>query len=155
MKNEKKNGMFKAEQYKSMFDGTKVQKKYYKEETKLQKAIVKYVILKHPGLEFRSDSSAAMKLTIGQAMENKRVQKDKNWPDMFFAKRNSKFAGLFLEIKVSRDKIYRQDGSFKRDEHTQGQLTKILKLMDEGYAAQFGCGFDECIEIIENYLKIK
>jgi len=111
--------------------------------------------LKHPAIIFRSDAAGGIRLTIGQARINKKMQHSKAYPDMFFAHGNSRFHGLYLELKHSKSEVYRQDGALVADKHIQEQAAKLEELRARGYAAYFAWGFDYAVTLIENYLKIK
>lgn len=133
----------------------KPRKKRAKLEEKLQIQVATYMRMVHPDVIFRSDAAGGIRLTIGQAKLNKRMQHSKSYPDVFVAQGNSLYHGLYLELKHSRSEVYRLDGKLKADEHIREQLAMLVELMRRGYAAYFACGFDEAVGMIEYYLKIK
>lgn len=138
-------------------DGVEIttKRKNNKHEQKLQIQIATYMKLKHPEIIFYSDVASGCKLTIGQTMLNKRMQYSRALPDMFIAHTNRTCGGLFLELKKSKDQVCRKDGTIRKNEHIQEQAEMLRKLQLRGYKAVFACGFDESVNIIEEYLKIK
>lgn len=133
----------------------KAKRKNRKHEQKLQIQIATYLKLKHPEIIFYSDVASGCKLTIGQAVLNKRMQYSRALPDMFIAHTNRTWGGLFIELKKSKEEVYRKDGSIREDEHIKEQDEMLKQLIIRGFKAVFACGFDEAISIIENYLNEK
>lgn len=123
-----------------------------KHEEILQIQVATYMKWKHPDIIFRSDFAAGCRLTMGQAVRNKKMQWGRAYPDFFICKPVGISCGLFLEFKKSRDEIYKKDGSYLKNEHVQEQLIMMQRLIAAGYHCAFACGFDEAIKIIENYL---
>ena len=107
-------------------------------EFQIQKAIkdwcdLKQVIIVHIPHEGKRSKYLGGKL--------KEVAMAAGFPDLFFPGINSKYRGLFIELK--RDKK-----SFK----SFLQKWWIDKLNELGYSANFAHGFDEAIKIIEDYI---
>ena len=134
---------------------TTTKRKNSKHEQKLQIQIATYLKLEHPEIIFYSDVASGCKLTIGQALLNKRMQYSRALPDMFIAHTNRMWGGLFIELKKSKEEIYRKDGRIREDEHIKEQAEMLKQLIIRGFKAVFACGFDEAIAIIENYLNEK
>lgn len=126
-----------------------------KREEGLQMQVASYLKIKHPNIIFRSDFAAGIKMTMGQAVKHKKMQYSRAYPDIFIAQPNSKFSGLYLELKKSLDDVYTIKGELRNNEHIQEQNAMLEELKERGYAAFFAGGFDNAITIIENYLKIK
>ena len=122
-------------------------------EASLHQQVVDYLKWQYPNVLFRIDFAAGIKMTIGQAVKHKHLQKCKAWPDLFIAERRGAYAGLFIEIKRDKSEVYLKSGAFKNDAHIQEQQDTLLKLRASGYAAFFGCGFDDIQIIIHEYLK--
>ena len=75
--------------------------------------------------------------------------------------------GLYIEIKKDGTKLKRDKDAKKLlkgeaklrkagdwwDKHTEEQAKKLEKLRARGYKAEFGVGFDECQQIIDEYLR--
>lgn len=122
------------------------------DEYDMQVAIADYLSLKHPDVDFRSDLGG-IKLTIGQAVKVKKIQKDKSWPDFFIAEPRKGFCGLFLELKKNYEEIYTKAGNFKKNKHIKRQKNMLNRLNKKGYLALFVCGIDNAIQTIDKYLK--
>jgi len=122
-------------------------------EDKVHKLVVDYLKLRYPQVIFRTDG-AGLRLPIGLAMKFKNLQCCRAYPDLFIAEPKGKFAGLYIEIKKDRDEYLRQDGTIRQDKHIQEQLDVMTKLQAKGYLCNFGGGFRECREIIDEYLAI-
>jgi hypothetical protein len=123
-------------------------------ESNVHKAVVTYLKFAYPHVIFHTDFAAGCKMTMGQAIKNAGLQSGKSWPDLFIAEPRNGDAGLFVEIKRSIDEVFKKDGSLKAGEHIEAQAAMIGKLKQKGYHAAFGCGFDHCKSIIDNYLKV-
>lgn len=128
-------------------------------ELELQMQVADYLRLQYPGVLFHSDFGSGIKLTMGQAIKQKRLQGGRrSWPDMFIAEpafdmnRNRDIHGLFLEIKRPDVKIYKENGDLVANEHICEQAAVLDELRKRGYAAKFACGFDEAKKIIDEYL---
>lgn len=126
-----------------------------KKEESLQIMVARYLKTKHPDIIFHSDVASGMKLTMGQAAKNKAMQSGKGFPDMFIAKPNLHHHGLFLELKESREGVYIKGGFLSQRKHIQEQKEIHNKLWAQGYYADFVCGYDEAIDLIERYLSSK
>jgi hypothetical protein len=55
-------------------------------------------------------------------------------------------------IKKKGERITKRNGEYV-NEHVEAQAKSLAKLKELGYAACFGIGTDQCIEIIKDYLK--
>ena len=133
-------------------------------ELELQAQVADYIRIKYPSVIFHSDFGSGIKLTMGQAVKQKRLQGGRRaWPDMFIAEPKVKtvdrptntqrfYSGLFIELKKAGTRIYRKDGRLVSDAHIREQVKVIQELRERGYAACFAIGFDEAKKIIEEYL---
>lgn len=120
-------------------------------EFELQKRVVEYLNLQYPELLFMSDTVASLKLTMGQAMRNKKIQKNGfKTPDLIIFEPRGKYHGLFIELKVKSP--FKMNGELLKSEHLEGQQKTISDLINLGYYATFATGFDETIEIIKSYM---
>lgn len=114
--------------------------------------IADYMRYKHPGIIYRFDLAADLKLTMGQAAKHKRLQHFRGYPDLFIACTTKKYGGLFIEIKKPGTRILKQDGHLVSDPHIREQFDMLEDLRCYGYKAEFGVGFDECVKLIDEYL---
>lgn len=145
-------------------------------EADLQVQIADYLRLQYPSVMFHSDYGSGIKLTMGQAIKQKRQNGGRRaWPDMFIAEprgvkasckvvmpegsviKEAQFIeqkyGLFIELKKAGTRIFKKDGTLVANEHIREQFYLLEQLRRKGYAAEFACGFDEAKEIIDNYLR--
>ena len=122
-------------------------------ESNLHQQVVDYLKYQYPKVLFRTDFAAGIKMTIGQAVKHKKLQKCKAWPDLFIAHPKNKYAGLFIEIKKSRSEVFNKWGQYKKDTHIQEQAEILRHLENMSYIAEFGCGFEDIKSIIDNYFK--
>lgn len=136
--------------------------KKFNSETNLQIQVADYLRLQYPNVLFHSDYGSGIKLTIGQAVTQKRLNGGKrSWPDMFIAKSGMEIwgpandrrlvYGLFLELKKDGIRLKKKDGNWA-SEHIAEQAETIEQLRKEGYKAEFAVGFDEAKKIIDEYL---
>lgn len=122
-----------------------------RKEDSLSMQVSRYLQMQYPNVIFHLDLSSGMRLSIGMATRNKRINPWVGFPDLFIAQPNDEFHGLFIELKAST--IYKKDGSLKSNEHVEKQDKFLTNLKQRGYFACFGIGFDETKKIIDNYLK--
>ncbi len=130
-------------------------------ELELQAQVADYIRLKYPSVIFHSDFGSGIKLTMGQAIKQKRLNGGRrSWPDMFIAeprtvrKDGDKFyyAGLFIELKKPGTRILTRKGTLVSNEHIREQFDMLESLRQAGYKAEFAIGFDEAKNIIDEYL---
>lgn len=130
-------------------------------EEQLCQQVAQYLRLKYPSVLFHFDYGSGVKLTMGQATKQKRLN-SRAWPDLMIAHPKlmtvdvfdaALCSGLFLELKKEGVKIYKKDGSYVSDLHIQEQAAVLEQLRLSGYAADFAIGYDDCINKIDNYLK--
>lgn len=121
-------------------------------EESVQIAICNYIRYQYPTLIFNCDLASGMKLTIGQAVKAKKMRSSRGYPDLFIAKRNKNYFGLYLELKKKGTKLFKKDGKTFCDEHLQEQEQMMKRLRCEGFEAQFAIGFDDAKTKIDNYL---
>ena len=135
-------------------------------ELELQAQVADYIRLQYPSVIFHSDFGSGIKLTMGQAIKQKRLNGGRrSWPDMFLAepdigktdgsKRSFKkiWFGLFIELKREGTRIFKKDGTLVSDAHIREQYDMLHDLRARGYAAEFACGFDEAKKLIDDYMK--
>lgn len=136
-------------------------------ELELQAQVADYIRLQYPDVIFHSDFGSGIKLTMGQAIKQKRLNGGRrSWPDMFIAEQSLRhedvsdhaigewnYAGLFIELKREGTRIFKKDGKLVADEHIREQFDMLADLRNRGYAAEFACGFDEAKKLIDDYMK--
>ena len=141
-------------------------------EADLQVQVADYLRLQYPSVMFHSDFGSGIKLTMGQAIKQKRQNGGRRaWPDMFIAEGivvddergqfykgsyyplKHVYLGLFIELKKAGTRIYKKDGTLVADQHIREQFDILEQLRKRGYMAEFACGFDEAKRIIDKYLR--
>lgn len=101
-------------------------------ESDLQSQVADYLRLQYPNVMFHSDFGSGVRLTVGQALRQKRQNGGRRaWPDMFVA-----------EPQIDGDDC----GNISE------QAEVLEKLRERGYCAEFAVGFDEAKRIIDEYL---
>jgi len=120
-------------------------------EANEQMLVVQYLKLQYPNVIFNCDMSG-IKLSIGQAVKQKKLGMPKGYPDLFIAEPNNKYHGLFIELKKSGTKLKKKDGTWI-NEHIEEQAEMIHRLQERGYYGTFCIGFDEAKQTIDNYFK--
>jgi len=121
-------------------------------EQSLHQQIVDYIKYQYPKVLFRTDFAAGIKMSIGQAIKHKKLQKCKAWPDLFIAEPIGDFKGLFIELKIREREVFLKDGRLVRSSHIEQQLSVLIELQYKGYYSIFGFGFDHTKKVIDNYL---
>ena len=104
-------------------------------EADLQVQVADYLRLQYPNVMFHSDFGSGIKLTMGQAIKQKRQNGGRRaWPDMFIAEprgvkasckvvmpedsviKEAQFIeqkyGLFIELKKAGTRIFKKDGTY-------------------------------------------
>lgn len=135
-------------------------------EIDLQAQVADYIRLQYPTVIFHSDFGSGIKLTMGQAIKQKRLNGGRrSWPDMFIAEpKDSEIRksdtitfwhnnGLFIELKREGTRIFKKDGKLVADEHIREQFDMLSDLRARGYAAEFGIGFEATKKLIDDYMK--
>lgn len=149
----------------------------YNSEHNLYEQIARYLQQQYPDVIYRFDLAADLKLTPGQAAKHKRLHQERGYPDLFIARHGEVVFGpcndrrlvygLYIEIKkdgtkLKRDKdakkILKGDTKIRKkgdwwDKHIEEQAEMLEKLRARGYKAEFGVGFEECKQIIDEYLR--
>lgn len=136
--------------------------KSLKKEEKVQIAICGYLRLRYPNVIFTCDLASGMKLPIHIAAKNKSMRSSRGLPDLFVAHVRTKLkslgdekhehvSGLFLEIK--QESVRLKSGGIAKSPHHTEQEAILQQLRDQGYKAEFACGFEEARKIIDDYLQ--
>lgn len=125
-------------------------------ELELQAQVADYLRLQYPNVLFHSDFGSGIKLTMGQAAKQKRLQGGRRaWPDMFIAFVRSigdrYYHGLFIELKRDGTRLKKKNGDWATA-HIKEQNDVLFELRVRGYKAEFAVGFDAAKKIIDEYL---
>ena len=111
--------------------------------------------LQHPNLIWRWDFAAGQKMSVGMAMRMKKMQCGVAYPDFFLAVSRGGYHGLFLEVKLHGFEAFQKRDKTKFiSTHVAEQADCLRRLNAMGYASKIGAGFEQCKEIITNYLEL-
>lgn len=121
-------------------------------EAELQKQVAIYIRMQYPDVIFHSDFGSGVKLTPWQA----RMQKMQNggrraWPDMMIAEPIGDYHGLFIELKREGARLKKQNGEWASS-HIAEQNIMLNELSNKGYKAEFAIGFEQALDLIDDYL---
>ena len=119
--------------------------KIIENERTLQMNICKYIKAQYPKVIFH------MNFTVSQKM----IKQDTDgYPDLFIAEPRNSYNGFFLEIKKEGTKLFKKGGIIFKNEHLINQSEVLFCLNRKGYYANFGIGFTECKQQIDNFLRL-
>ena len=121
-------------------------------EAQLREQIAWWLRAQYPGVIYRWDLAADLKLTMSQAVRHKRLHPERGYPDLLLLEPRAGFAGAFFELKAENAKLYKPNGELYTDKHLEEQAAMMNKLRAKGYYADFAQGFDEAVEKISAYL---
>lgn len=121
-----------------------------KEEEILSFQLSKYLQLQHPNILFHYDFGSGMKMTMGQAIRQKRLNPYRGWCDLFIAQPTIKYSGLFIELK--KETPFKINGEIKTNDHLKEQKQMIDNLNRLGYYACFSWDFEQTVKLINNYI---
>jgi hypothetical protein len=120
-------------------------------EEKLHEAVCRYISLQYPNVLFSSDMSG-FRLTIGQAKRAAKLRSSRAYPDIVCYSPRGGFHGLFVELKKEDVRIYKRNGDIVSNAHIIEQKKMLVELNRLGYYADFACGLDEAIKLIDKYM---
>lgn len=160
MNNPKEQSLFSPEEYKANFKKNKAGKA----EENIQIEVCNYIRNTYPGVIFFCDLASGMKLPIWIASRNAKMRSSRGLPDLFIAKSSyagpahtpglaTLFYGLFIELKKDSVTIRLKNGELTSNEHIREQEAILQKLRGQGYRAEFACGYQEAVNLIDEYLK--
>lgn len=133
-------------------------------EAQLQANVAMYLRMQYPDVMFKSDFGSGVKLSPYQArMQKLQSGGRRGWPDLFIAEPvprcvdggwKDEWHGLFIELKREGTRLKKKDGSWA-SEHIAEQYDVLDRLQFRGYRAEFAVGFEEAVNLIDEYLSIK
>lgn len=121
-------------------------------EAVLHEQITRYIRLHYGDVLFRSDYAAGLRMPMGQAIAQKRVQANRGYPDLTILRACRGYHGLMIELKKEGAAIYLRDGRLSSSPHLQRQLKVLRQLLEEGYYSAFAVGFEEAQALLDWYL---
>lgn len=131
-----------------------------KGEARVHQMVCDYLRMQYPDVIFKTDYGSGLKLTMGQAVRQKRLNSDRAFPDLMICEKSLKYddgemgwyAGMFIEIKNEGVKTHKKDGTLVSNPHIHEQARMLERLQAKGYFASFASGFEECKKLIDEYL---
>lgn len=120
-------------------------------EKQLTIAIAQYLQAKK--ILYRFELSADLKLTIGQAVRNKKIHPYRGYPDLLILEQKNGYGGLFVELKKEHSEVFKKNGEFKKNIHIEEQIAYHKLLREKGYMVVWGFGYKDTINKIQEYLK--
>lgn len=120
-------------------------------EKTVRKMVAEFLQLQYPGVIYRFDLAADLKLTVGQASQHKRLHPMRGFPDLFIFAPVGNFCGLAIELKKEGARIKKRNGDWA-SEHLREQAEVLDRLNELGYFATFAVGFEDAMDIINDYL---
>jgi len=121
-------------------------------EYKLAVSISEYLQLQHRDIIFKFTNDDG-NLTMQQAVRAKKLNPYKGFMDLWIFEPNEKYCGLFIELKASKDLIYKKDGGYKKSKHLESQIAMRDALTKKGYYCCFGWDLKQVINIINQYME--
>jgi hypothetical protein len=127
-------------------------KKRSNKEERLQSMVCRYMKLKYPGTLFDCDTAAGLNLGMKWNVLKKLYRSDQGFPDFTIYAKTKDYCGLKLELKKHGEKIYKKDGTLRKDEHLEQQDLIQHRLRGQGWDAKFSVGFEQTKQYIDEYM---
>ena len=119
-------------------------------ERKIHKRLASYLKNAYPNVRFVSTLDGE-RFSMPQAEAVRALMWGRGVPDMLIFRHNGPYVGLAIEIKLNS--VYKQDGRLRKGQHLSEQADWLDYLEKEGWRAVFGCGYEQCVDIVDEYLK--
>lgn len=121
-------------------------------ELEVHNQVCKYLKAQYPNVMFLSDFAAGIKMSIGMASRQSLQKSNHAFPDIMIFEPRGGYHGLFLEVKKDNGIFYKGTDNIKKNNHVEEQQECLNLLVKKGYRATFGCGFEDCKLIIDQYM---
>jgi len=127
--------------------------KYLTKEDKLQREVCRYVLMNY-NTRIIPMNTEGRKSKFEQ-FKFKQTGGFKGILDLFLPIASDGYYGLFIELKAEGTAVFKKDGEIRasKNDHLLIQLNQINEHKKNGYFATFCVGFDQCKDVIDNYLK--
>jgi hypothetical protein len=122
------------------------------DEAKVHEEVCYYIKDNYPDVIFHSDGSGVFNKSWKIKSSISKLKSSKGIPDLHIDEPRNGYAGLKIEIKKAKTPLFTKAGK-PYSEHIGEQAKMLERLEEKGYKAVFGVGYQQCIEIIDNYLK--
>jgi hypothetical protein len=117
-----------------------------------QKLLCEWVKKNYPNVLYTVDLGG-IRLTMGQRVIMKSRAK-RGHPDLIFQEWFlDKYCGLAIEFKRTGTQLFKLDGTLRKDEHVEEQLSYLIGLKERYYVAGFVVGLEPAKEVIKAYLE--
>lgn len=164
-KTKEEPSIFTADEFQAM---QKTRKKSSQKEAKIQVQVCDYIKKNYPDVIFQCDLASGMNLGKFIGGMNTRLRSSRGMPDLFIAKPVKKYSepiipssgrvytyftefnGLFIELK--QESVRLKSGGIAKSPHHDEQAEVLARLKQLGYRAEFCCGLNEAIKLIDEYL---
>lgn len=121
-------------------------------ENTVQTWVCSYLRKKYPDVNFRTDKDG--QFARGATLKYKAEHKGrKGFPDIVIAEKNKSYNGLIIELKKGTEKVFKRDGTLRKDDHLADQAFWLEWFRSLGCKAEFAIGYDEAIKLIDEYLQ--
>lgn len=122
-------------------------------EAMVHERIVRHMKREYPGVVFKTDFAAGIKLPIWLAARQRKVQYRRGYPDLSISKACRGYHGLFLEVKKPGTRIKKVSDGMWASDHIREQAEMMAELERAGYKCAFAVGYDQAVDILAWYLK--
>jgi hypothetical protein len=122
-------------------------KKAKESERRIHKRVTAYLRHNYPDIRFHTSLDGEAMGTY-QREHVGYLQWGSGFPDLMIFKGNDQHVGLALEIKKDGESPYKRDGTRKAGKHLREQESWLKYLRANGWRAEFGVGYSQCIDII-------
>jgi hypothetical protein len=117
-----------------------------------QKLLCEWVKKNYPNVLYTVDLGG-IRLTMGQRVVMKSRAK-RGHPDLMFQEWFlDKYCGLAIEFKRTGTQLFKLDGTLRKDEHHEEQLSYLIALKERYWLAGFVVGLEPAKEVIKAYLE--
>jgi hypothetical protein len=120
-------------------------------EELITEILANYLRMFYPDVIYHIDFGSGTKLTKGQAVKQAKLNK-RGYPDLFIAEPRNGYQGMFLELKKEGVRLVKRDGVTWASDHIREQAEVLAQLGERGYWTDFAVGYDNAVELIQQYL---
>lgn len=124
-------------------------------EQQIHVRFASHIRREYPGIIFRTDFAAGIKLPIWLAKRQKAMQYKRGFPDIFIYQpaiiNGVEYHGMAIELKKKDERLKKLDGTWASD-HIAEQFGMLTELKAQGYFVTFAVGYDEATAVLEHYL---
>jgi hypothetical protein len=134
-----------------------VSRRYTKPEESQQLLACRYLKKFYSDVDFMSDFSAGMYMTINQAKKRKAMNSGRGMTDLIVLKPSRGYKALLIDFKREGTSIYVTKGPRKgelvADSHIREQAAFMEKMNKLGYLARFCIGYEQFTKLITWYME--